>query len=496
MCAPAVSPTASRAAAVASGGIPAIRREPPIQLFARYTSVADVQSVIDAHDLGFFQISTFLTEQMQANPRLRGIVGTRLSGMIGTAIRWEPGRDNDLGRRAVRAIEEDWPLIASVQTRKQLHEWGLQLGVGFAQKHWYRSRTTGRLIPRVEVFHPSWTAWNWGPRLYQIWTQEGTQYVPSPSLSVPGDEVVPLSRDALASGIGLAPAMQWVVHEPFGQHSWRRGLIHAGWSAWLGHEFSRTDMQRASEKFGLALLKLKYPKIEKDAPALLQLLSALRNLRSNGVLPMEQREDGLNFDVEALEYGNAGFDIIQRTKDSNATDLAVLYLGHNLTTEAKGGSYAAANVGDLIRGDIKADDAAAENATFHEQVIGDWAFVNFGDRELAPIAVYETDPPAINLTAAQTLQFVSLAVQALSSSKIAEGIDFEALLRRFRMPIKAGGIPQIASTPDAGPPLPSETKKTVARIVGQVKEIAQHDKGAALEAVEAWIAGTLKGLAA
>lgn len=477
-------------------GMPRIAAELPLQYFTTYNQVGDVQSVVQAHDLGFFQLSSFLVEQMLQNPRLRGIVNTRLAGHLATAIRWEPGRENDAGRRAVKAIQDDWPLIISPPVRKQLAEWGLFQGVGFAQKHWYQSKRSGRLIPRVEVYHPAWTSWNWGPRLYQVWTQGGTQWVPSPSLKLPGEPWTLPTVDIIASGSPVSNPLQWVVHEPFGQHSWRRGLIHSTWSPWLAHEYARTDMTRASEKLGLAMLKLKYPKVEKDAASLIQLMSALRNLRSNGVIPVEQRQDGLNFDVEALEYGGTGYDIIHRTKDSNATDLAVLWLGHNLTTEAKGGSYAAANVGDLIRGDIKTDDASAENATLSDQVIGDWAQLNFGDRELAPRAVYETDPPALNLTAAQTLQAVSLAVSQLANSRIADGIDYEALMNRFRIPVGPTGItltPQVAKTvTDRSAPLPSDAQKTVARVVEQFKALAQGDQDMALATLTAWAQRTIQ----
>lgn len=430
----------------------AFHREPAIQLFTTYSQVSDVQSVVQAHDFGYFQLSSFLIEQILQNPRVRGIVGTREAGLVGTAIRWEPSKQNDAARRAARAIEEDWPLIISTPTRKQLHEWGLLLGVGFAQKHWYQSRTTGRAIPRVEVYHPSWTAWNWGPRLYQVWTQEGIQWVPSPSLLLPGQRWPALTPDIAASGQRAASPWQWVVHEPFGQHSWRRGLLHAVWSPWLAHEWARRDMARAAEKLGLAGIKVKYPKVSKEEPSLKAFLLALQNLNSEGIIPLEQREDGLNYDAEVFEYGGVGYDIIHRTKDSNAIDLAVLLLGHNLTTEIKGGSYAAANIGDLIRGDIKAEDAAAEWSTMDQQVIGDWAEVNFGDRELAPRAVYETDPPALNMTAAQTLSFVAQAITTLS--KVAPWIDYEALCTRFRIPMVPGQEHTIAPPPPPPPQAP------------------------------------------
>ena len=47
--------------------------------------------------------------------------------------------------------------------------------------------------------------------------------------------------------------------------------------------------------------------------------------------------------------------------DANAVALAILLLGHNLTTEIKnGGSYAAAGVANYIRDDVKSEDGATD----------------------------------------------------------------------------------------------------------------------------------------
>lgn len=395
---------------------PAIHREPAIPVGTCYTNVKTVREVVRRHDGGEFYESALLVEQMLWNPRLRGVLETRLNGLMSTAIRWEPGQKNAQGRRAVAAIEEDWPLIADTPTRKQLHEWGLMLGACPAQRAWYRSGSTGREIPRVQVYHPQWMSFDWGRFAYRIRTEDaGTVDVTSPSL-LPGD-------DPLADS--------WIIHEPFGQHSWRRGLFHAAWYAWLGHEWSSRDQSRASEKVGIGIIKAKYPH-GTNAEDTKAYVGGIRKANSEAVIPCAQFDDGRGFDAEALEFNGSGYDAIHRTKDSKAVDLAVLFLGHNLTTEAKGGSYAAANVGDLIRGDIKSFDATAEAATFRRQVLAPWAERNFGDPELAPIPVHETDPPAINLTAAQTLQQLSQATASFAAKN--PQVDTDALFDRFRVP--------------------------------------------------------------
>lgn len=480
---------------------PDFRREPSIQLFTEYKEVKQVRDVIRLHKLGYLQLSSFLWEQMIENPRVRGVADTRVDGHIATAIRWVPARQNEKARQAAAAIVEDWPLIASAQVRRQLHMWGLALGVGFAQKHWYQSPSTLRAIPRLEVYHPSWVTWNWGPRLYQVFTQNGTQWVRSPSLAVPGDDGQPE-----LSTLPLASAMQWVVHEPYGQHSWRHGLIHATWSPWLAHEWARRDMARACEKLGLAALTVKYPDAPGIEKALFEMEKRLKRLHSEGIIPLQQYggEDGVppsGFEVAPFEYGGTGYQIIQKTKDSNSTDIAVLWVGHSLTAEATGGTYGAAGLADLIRSDKKVADAESESSTMRQQVVGDWAEVNFGDREIAPIAIYETDPPAINLAAAQTLQFVSAAVAVFA--KVAPWIDAEQLLTRFRIPLKPGDHKLVPATPadpatGGSPASPTNVdnqarvQRSLEAIARQLNAVARTDRLAAQTALEGWLVDVTK----
>lgn len=408
----------------------AVHREPAIPVGTSYTKVQTVKEIIRQLDSGAIYEAALLVEQMLWNPRMRGVLETRLNGLMSTAIRWEPGRDSPAGRLACKAIAEDWPQIADQPTRKQLHEWGLMLGVCPAQKVWFRSGSSGREIPRLQVYHPQWLYWDWSRRCYRIQTADSGQLdAPSPSLTA-GDD---------------AAADAWVFHEPFGQHSWRRGLVHAAWYAWLGHEWAARDQARASEKLGIGIIKARFPLGTGKSEETRAFIRGLRTVNSEGVVPCGETQDGRKYDAEALEFSGNGYDMILRTKDSKAVDLAVLFLGHNLTTEAKGGSYAAANIGDLIRGDIKAFDAYAEAATYRRQVLAPWAARNFGDPELAPVPVYETDPPAVNLTAAQTLQQLSQAAASFATKN--PDVDLPTLFDRFRVPRRVVAVAAPTTTP-------------------------------------------------
>jgi hypothetical protein len=446
------------------GRLPAIRREPAIQIAPSFATVGDCSAVITVLDFGQFQLASWLIEQQRWNPRMRGVQNTRWDGLIGTEIRWEPGRNNALARRAARDIVEDWPLIATAATRKQLSGWGLDLGVGFAQKHWYESPTSGRAIPRLEVYHPQWAVWDWGSRSYRIFTMDGWAVVPSPSLMVPGQAWQPMSPPG---GNYFADSLRrWVVHEPFGQHSWRHGFVHSSWDPWLRNTWGNRDLARGSEKLGIGIVKVKYPK-SSDKTALNALIGGVRSIGSEGVLPVEvYPENGPNasYDVAPFEWSGNGVDWVTRSREASASELAILYLGHNTTAETKGASVgASAQVGNLIRGDIRISDCMNEQATIYLQVIRDWAEVNYGDPGVAPIPVYVTDPPGENQAAAQTLLNVSLALGNFDKS--VKGIDKTQLLNRFRVPMAVGGVvdvPPPAPAPAGAAGAPPGSTKTPA----------------------------------
>jgi hypothetical protein len=433
------------------GRLPELRREPPIQIAPTFKTVSDCQSAITFLDYGQFQLASWMIEQQRWNSRFRGVEDTWSEALIGTQIRWEPGRPNDLGRRAARDIVEDWPLIATATTRKQLNNWGLDLGVGFAQKHWYESPSSGRMIPRLEVYHPQWALWDWSLRAYRIWTLDGWAIVPSPALMVPGQDWQPLYPSVVGQPDTLK---RWVVHEPYGQHSWRHGLVHSSWDPWLRLVWANRDMARCSEKVGLGIIKIKYPRMT-DATALNLLIAKCRQLGQEGVIPVEQfkNPDGIteqNYDAEPFEWTITGFNAISGTRDAAQADLAVLYLGHNTQAETKGASVgASAQVGNLIRGDRRVGATWAEWTTMMQQVIADWAEVNYGDRGLTPLMVYETDPPAENQAAATTAYNIAQAVALLKQHF--NGIDWTELLNRFRIPIENGGTVTTIQNP-APPP--------------------------------------------
>jgi hypothetical protein len=404
---------------------PRVFREPVIPTATEFDGVAQVRAVIHLLDYGNFRQPALLIERMLWNPRLRAVLETRLNGLLATKIRFEPIRNNRDARRAAREYAEDWPTMAPGPMRKQYMRWALLLGVAFAQRAFAESPTSGRQLFRLRPYWPGFGFWYWSTGCYKIQTfDRGVVDVPSPTLT---DEAMPASSP-------------WMVAEPFGMNSYRDGLLHAAWRPLLGHDWSTRDQARASEKRGVGILKAIIPHGSGDEykASLARYMAALRNLGSEGVLPCEERDDEngkLKFDAQPFEWGTSGDNAIDSTITTCAVALAILFLGHNLTTEVKsGGSYAAAGVGEYIRDDVKVHDSEAEDATLGPQLARPYCLLNYQDPELAPRAIYQTDSTAINQAMATMYQQLSMAIGQLQ--QYASGVvDIPSLCERFRLPL-------------------------------------------------------------
>jgi phage gp29-like protein len=212
----------------------------------------------------------------------------------------------------------------------------------------------------------------------------------------------------------------------------------------LGHDWATRDQARASEKHGIGVIKAKFPRGDGDqnAAAIDRFTTDLTQMPTEGVVPLEQRggPDGPEpgFDIEPFEFNGSGFAAISDTLNTNAVALAILLLGHNLTTEIKGGgSYAAAGVGEYIRDDIKHDDAAAEWACFGPQLVRPYCLINYGDPELAPRARYIVDSTAQNRAVAQMFQAIAGAIQTLRTN--VPRFDVDAFCEQWRIPLLPKG---------------------------------------------------------
>lgn len=416
--------------------------EMQLPAWAEFATLSQIKSVIVELRSGGLYNPTLLMEKMLENPRLLGAVNTRINGLLSAEIRWEPIRNNRAARKAAREAAEDFRLMAPVPQRRQFARAGLLLGFGLAQRVPFASPTSERDLFRLRPYWPGWTRWDWHRDVYQVAVRDGAPVdVRSPSFD-----------------LGMAPPSDspWIVHEPNGEYSWREGLLLGLYKAVFGHDLATGYLNTAAMKHGVGITTVEYPQpiTDDDKQFVKDFANDFQSLGSNGVIPLPQRDGGEGYKLKPFEFvGGNGNEVIDRALNIAAVAMAIVLLGHNLTTEVKGGSYAAAGIGEFIRSDIKTNDGQSEAATLLPQLMAPWAEANYGDPELAPKCCYVTDPPAANKAMADTLYQLSAAVREFRNS--ASRADTDALLERFGIPLLdpsqvqvPAGMPTIGAPPD------------------------------------------------
>ena len=428
--------------------IPRVELAPALPVTTEFSTLPMIRRAIVGHDEGHFNRAAILFERMCWNIRVRAAFDTRLAGLASTSIQWRPSQENRLARKAAKEIAEDWPFMAPTPQRKQMVRWGLGLGIAFAQRAEMASPTSRRKLFRLRPYWPGWANWIQAEDIYRVQARHG-RYI---DLKSSCESV--LAADPYAS--------PWIVHEPFGELSFREALIHALFRAFFGHEGSERDMGRASEKHGIGMAVLKFPE-GANAVDVQNVARGFKYSGAEGVVPLPSRADEADggkvpqWSLEPFEFtGGNGNELIFQSLNTFAIAFAIVILGHNLTTEVKGGSYAAADIGDHIRSDKKFEDGAGEDATYRPQLIQPWALVNYGDPEVAPIAHYIIDPPSVNKLRAETLFQLG---QAISQFSAETGVNKRALCEQFQLPMNPetqvqvpSALPQAPVTPPAVAP--------------------------------------------
>jgi hypothetical protein len=156
--------------------------------------------------------------------------------------------------------------------------------------------------------------------------------------------------------------------------------------------------------------------------------------------------------VDLLEAVSQGAPF-QALMDKSEACIAVSVLGNNLSTEVKGGSFAAAKVHETVKQDIIASDAALLSTCLREQHVAPYCSVNFGDAQLAPYPHWETEPPEDQKVRGESLKALGEGLAALQG--VGAVPDVDKILEDAGVPTteKAGpppAKPAAAPAPDAG----------------------------------------------
>jgi phage gp29-like protein len=301
----------------------------------------------------------------------------------------------------------------------ECHAYAILMGFMPAQLVWDTSGDVWR--PYLRPWHPRYTYYHWALRRYIALSLDGQLAI------TPGDG-------------------KWVLHAPYGEYrGWIRGAIRATAEPWLIRHFAYRDWARFSEVHGMPIRKAVVPAAAGE-PDRDRYQAQLTNLGQETTIMVQKGVDGTNdYDLELVEATDAAWQAFPGLIDRCDMSIVLALLFQNLTTEVRGGSFAATEAHmDIRQSGIQADESAW-SCTVYNQIARPFAFLNFGDADLAPITNWDVSARQDYVENAKMWQQFGTGVEVLRRGGV-EFSDTEALRQYAAERFGLHGLPSFTIT--------------------------------------------------
>ena len=374
--------------------------EPSQRAFADW-SPATVRSAMALAEAGELRLAADLVQAMMGDDRVGGALGVRVRGLLGLPVSFEPASDRALAKQAAELLDEAFWQMLPEDALYEVYAWAVMLGVGLGEIVW--DEEAGR--PRLKPWHPRFLRWDWERRRFELEVEGRVERLPV----APGDG-------------------KWVLILPYGEHRpWNHGLWRSIAFWWLLKQYAIQDWARFSEVHGSPIRagKAKEGVDPKDRQAFAE---DLANLARDTAIVLPE-----GFDLELVEAKSQSWETFRAEIERADTAMSIAILGQNLTTEVKGGSYAAAKVHEQVRRDLLAADAETLSTQLRPQFLEWWAEWELGEREAAPWPRWDAEPPTDRAERTQALQGLANALSVFLEAGVP--VDVAALAEEFELPL-------------------------------------------------------------
>jgi hypothetical protein len=385
-----------------------VYRDIPIISIGTNWTPSTVRSALFAHTYGIFEMSGQLVDEIIADDRVTATLNSRLAGLFGREVRFEPADDSKAAREVCDAWQSKaWPCISADGALYSIGAYQNLFGFWPAQEIWNTNAPVW--TPRLDPWHARYTYYNWDVRKYIALTQDGQTPV------FPGDS-------------------KWFLLAPRGAYrAWMWGTIRAIALPWLLRKYALRDMANFSEVYG-APTRVGYTPAAADPAERSQFQNQISQLGANTTLLIPRGVDkDLGYGYELVSVGASDWTIFPGLADRCDLHITLAILMQNLTTEVKGGSFAATEAHmDIRQAGIEADNQAWKSA-LHYQLARPFAYLNFGDADLAPRTFWDVTSRDEQTARAARLYSFGQASQIMRQAGITMGEpgDDPEPLRRY-----------------------------------------------------------------
>lgn len=435
-----------------------------------HLSVDSLYDALTAHEEGDFSESGIIGRLLLRDDRIASCLETRVNALLGCKEEIEGAQiDDDTEEEDIRDAAREWfPKVCTEAARRGLESDKCIYGVAFGEVIYQRTarQWTPVDIKNWDVDHFRWDA---SRSCYIVNTLDGPQEV--------------------HHGDG-----RWIVYEPYGSRSWRNGFLLSLADKWLMRQWTFRDWARFTEKLGQGVFVAGVP-INSKPEDKAKFLAQIQRIGSNSaVLVPQGAGPDTSYSLDLKSTNGVGFQNFEQFTTALNVSIAVRILGQNLTTEAQGGSYAAANVQDRVRGDLLEWDEGCESTTLHTGLLVPWTVANYGDAALTPWSCRETDPPEDEKAKAETRKTAVDTLVAASTLSNRVNVDHELEELGFDL-LDPADVPEPPPPPPpAVPPLPpgdaAETPNAaLSKGHGPLIKLAGDNPARFLHAGQTWVNG-------
>lgn len=382
-----------------------------------YDNVRAVDYLIEEAESGYFGNAALLVDQILRDARIFAVMMTRVLGLLGKDLEFDPPKETAHAKKLAEDIEADWPSIFSDAALVDLLTWGLMLGVGLGQVIKDGPAWT------LEVWHPWALEWDTDKRAYFVETRTDTG-------GRARLEIIPDGKGAYTDAQGT----HWVLFTPYGYgNAGRRGLLRNLHRLYLERQWAHRDRSRYSEvhgqpmRFGIAPLNSE--KADRVA-----FKNSLSFMGAEPVVVAAHGEEGNRWDVKLVEAQGKSTELFQVELEQLDKEIATLVLGQSQSTDGQGGLGTQENAGESVRLDVMRFDGDNLSSTLRAQVLVPYcAFTYGGNGEQAPWPCWDIDPPEDTKSRAEEFKALMDGIAVAKAQGIP--VDERALLEAFNVPM-------------------------------------------------------------
>lgn len=373
----------------------------------------DVRRALEAHERGDFYESALLADALGRIPRIAGPLETRAGALVakgcGTSFRLEPpkGYEEDEGAKKLCEDVDSWwfDSIPDYVVESIIQD-VCMLGLAYGRRKWFER--DGQWHVELEPWHLQHLSFDETIGKYRVNTMQG-------SIVIEPDDP------------------NWYVYEPKGPRSWMHGAIRAISDVATYRNDALRDWARYCERHGMPILVIEEPvgsaQVDRDI-----FFKKIQTMGSDATarVPRKNKEEG--YDLRYVEPKNGeAWRTFQAFIDALSNEFIIRIKGNNLTTEVKGGSYAAATVHAQVDLMILTSDSRI-GTFFRKYVVLPWCQYNVPDfdRKKCPWPIYDTSPPADLVARANV--YKTFGEAATSLEKRPCYFDAEKAMVEFNIP--------------------------------------------------------------